>query len=208
MIRKNLLLTLLMALFVPLAALAQNAPTNLSVVLRPDDGTVAYLKWNPAGSETQWTLNYWTDPNWVSYSTKQVDNMPQQRLTGLTPNTTYYVRVKARNGSTYSETFSFTTKDFHQVGDLDAARTSTSIPTSTSSGGGFSVQCFDGNTILAGEIDKISFYVFGTGEEWRDIRIFMTEIREEDFDFGYSSFTRTLFIKDGLSLNPDGTRFN
>ncbi len=177
MIRKNLLLTLLMALFVPLAALAQNAPTNLSVVLRPDDGTVAYLKWDPAGSETEWTLNYWTNPDWVYYSTKQVSNMPQQRLTGLTPGTTYYVRVKARNGSTYSETFSFTPKDFYQRGDVDKGQTDTDLPINTGTIGGFSMQTYTSISIPKGKINKISFYAHGNQTEpSRNIKVYMSEV--------------------------------
>ena len=177
MIRKNLLLTLLTALFVPLAALAQNAPTNLSVVLRPDDGTVAYLKWDPAGSETQWTLDYWTNPDWVNYSTKQVDNMPQQRLTGLTPGTTYYVRVKARNGSTYSETFSFTPIGAYQRGDVDKGQTDTDLPINTGTIGGFSMQAYASISIPKGKINKISFYAHGNQTEpSRNIKVYMTEV--------------------------------
>ena len=182
---KNYFLTLLMALFVPLAAWAQ-APTGLECLLSPADGTVAYLKWDPAGSETQWTLHYGTDPDFGTYSTKQVANVPQQRLTGLTAGTTYYARVTPRWGTAaYSNTCSFTPKDFHQIGTIDfgsgnTAPGSSHLPFNTGTAGGFSVQAYDGSTIPEGYINKIYFHLKGSPTESgqvaasRNIRIYMS----------------------------------
>ena len=75
--------------------------------------TGATLSWTAGGSETSWTVEYGTAADFTGAVSQNVATTPTLNLTGLTANTTYYVRVKAVCGvgdeSNWSNTYSFTT---------------------------------------------------------------------------------------------------
>ena len=74
--------------------------------------TGATLTWTAGGSETDWTVEYGTAADFTG-AASNVSTTPTLALTGLTPATTYYVRVKAVCGvgdeSNWSTAASFTT---------------------------------------------------------------------------------------------------
>ena len=203
MIRKNLLLTLLMALFVPLAAWAQIVPTNLECLLNPTDPTVAYMKWwAPTGYESSWLLQFSTrddfpdNPNYTW--TRYVYNVPQYRLTGLTPETTYYVRVKDRagSGSQYSNTFTFTPKVGHQIGEIGTF--TPHLPCNSNYVGGFSVQAYDKNTVQKGKINKIFFYCSdNVVNVSRKIKIYLSDGQSRFYSWAYNYLS---YVTDSYDL--------
>ena len=74
-------------------------PTDLSATLTPGNGTVATLTWNTSGIATNWVLQYGTDSTFATFT--EIDSgftvngtSVTTNLTGLTPETPYYARVK------------------------------------------------------------------------------------------------------------------
>ena len=66
--------------------------------------TTATLSWTENGNATNWVLQYGTDANFATYTEKTSGFSTQGNnisygLTGLTPETHYYARVKSVNGS-------------------------------------------------------------------------------------------------------------
>lgn len=89
------------------------APTNLEVELTPGDGEVASLLWAAAGSAEDWILQYSESAAFEPAQEITVNGNSFYDLDNLTPETTYYARVKAVCGdedgdSQWSEPISFT----------------------------------------------------------------------------------------------------
>lgn len=57
--------------------------------------TSATLGWTASGTETAWTVEYGSAADFAGAASQNVATTPTLALTGLTPATTYYVRVKA-----------------------------------------------------------------------------------------------------------------
>ena len=77
--------------------------------------TTASLSWTAVGSETTWTLEYGTAADFTGATSVNVTENPTKELTGLTPNTTYYARVKAvctagTDESDWGNVLTFTTR--------------------------------------------------------------------------------------------------
>ena len=78
---------------------------NLHAVANTVTTNSAHIAWNPGGDETDWELVCTTSANVADPSTltiETIQNTPYFDLTNLTPNTTYYVYVRANCGSDYS----------------------------------------------------------------------------------------------------------
>ena len=92
------------------------APTKLRGTLTPGDGTVASLSWTDEVAP-EWVLEYSTASDFTGATQVSVYNTPVTGLTGLTPETKYYARVKAicdvGDESLWSNVYSFTpTNDY------------------------------------------------------------------------------------------------
>lgn len=79
-------------------------PTPTSFVANNVAATTATLSWTENGNATNWVLQYGTDANFATYTEKTSGfntsgNSISFGLTGLTPETKYYARVKSVNGS-------------------------------------------------------------------------------------------------------------
>ena len=73
------------------------APTNLTCSAYTS--TTATLKWKENGTATNWVLQYGTDETFAdgNYTEENVSGTPATILNGLTAETFYYARVKAKN---------------------------------------------------------------------------------------------------------------
>ena len=95
-------------------------PTALAATLTPGDGTVATLSWTKGGEETNWVLQYGTDSEFNTFETYDGEftiegTTISADLMSLTPETTYYARVKSDCGggdlSTWSSVCTFKPTD-------------------------------------------------------------------------------------------------
>ena len=109
-------------------------PDGLAAALTPGNGTIATLSWTEIGSAENWVVQYGTDETFDdnTYTEVEVSDTPAQDLTGLTPDTTYYARVKADCGSgdesNWSDIISFTPTDAHTILVCDGTETNEYIP--------------------------------------------------------------------------------
>ncbi|MBR3710519.1 MAG: fibronectin type III domain-containing protein [Bacteroidales bacterium] len=88
-------------------------PQNLQAQLTIGNGTIATLTWerNVNGTEEAWVLEYGTASDFTGATSVNVSRTPSVDLTGLTPETTYYARVKPdcdTDGTKWSNTCTFT----------------------------------------------------------------------------------------------------
>lgn len=88
-------------------------PQNLAATLTPGNGTIATLTWerHASGTEDAWVLEYGTASDFTGATSVNVSGTATKALTGLTPETPYYARVKADCGgdvSDWSATCEFT----------------------------------------------------------------------------------------------------
>ena len=86
-------------------------PTNITI--GNVAGRTATLTWNAGGNETEWVLEYGTTSDFSDATSVVVTDAPSKELAGLTPETKYYVRVKAScsdtDESVWSDVKDFTT---------------------------------------------------------------------------------------------------
>ena len=78
-------------------------PAGLAATLTPGNGTIATLSWTKVGEEANWILQYGTDSEFATYETYDGSftiegTTISAGLMTLTPETTYYARVKADCG--------------------------------------------------------------------------------------------------------------
>lgn len=73
-------------------------PTVLQATLTQTNATIATLSWTENGEATNWVLEYGTNNDFSNASLVEVNGTPSIDLTGLTPETLYYARVKADCG--------------------------------------------------------------------------------------------------------------
>ncbi|MBO6026656.1 MAG: fibronectin type III domain-containing protein [Bacteroidales bacterium] len=111
------------------------APTCLkpkNLVVSNVGATSATLSWTNGATETAWVAEYATDANFTqNVASVNVATNPYT-LTGLTPETTYYARVKADCGgddySAWSNACSFMPSAIHTVIINDGTTTNTNVP--------------------------------------------------------------------------------
>lgn len=85
-------------------------PTNLTA--SNITGRTATLSWNENGTATNWILQYGTASDFAGATSVSVSGTASKELSGLSPETTYYARVKSVLGSdesSWSDVKSFTT---------------------------------------------------------------------------------------------------
>ena len=126
--------------FMPKTTFAYQAPStcfkpqNLQATLTPGNGTIAALTWerNASGTENAWVLEYSTNDNFNGATSVNVTSgTPSANLTGLTPETTYYARVKPEcdtDGSKWSATCIFTPSEKYEITVNDGTTTGNTVP--------------------------------------------------------------------------------
>ena len=163
-------------------------PTGLTATLTPLDGTVATLSWTENGTATQWQLQYGTDEAFGagSYTETSVSSMPSLSLTGLTPETTYYARVRSvyegEGESQWSDVISFQPTDKIVIGS--GTSTNSYLPSYSFFKYALSQQIYTADEIgTAGSITTIDFYNSGT-EKTRNYDIYLVHTDKKSFSSG------------------------
>ena len=162
------------------------APTDLEATIHPDDLTTADLAWTENGPASSWVVEYGTASDFsdavsVTVSTESC------HLTGLTPETTYFARVKADCGSgvesSWSATVSFTPSLYTY--SCEGTATDYDLPTTTAYRYSLSQQIYTPDDLGAeGLIESIGFYNTSSAIN-RKIDIYMTHTPKNNFTGSY-----------------------
>ena len=99
-------------------------PEGLKATLANGDGTKASLSWNP-GTASNWVVEYATSADFAEAGSIEASEVASAALSGLTPETEYFARVKAVCGGTdgesqWSEVISFIPSNDFIVNDSTA----------------------------------------------------------------------------------------
>ena len=145
--------------------------------------STASFSWTENGSATSWILEYSTHSDFSSSSTVNVSGTSTHTLTGLTPETTYYVRVKANCGgsgvSDWSDVCVITPSICRQVGS--GSSTDSYLPSYTLYNYSLTQQIYTRAEVgSAGHITGISFYNGGT-EKTRTYDIYLKHTTKTSF---------------------------
>ena len=170
------------------------APTGLKTTLTPGDGTVATLSWTEPGDATNWVLEYGTVSDFTGATSVNVSNNPSIALTGLTPETTYYARVKAVCGgedgeSTWSNTVTFIPTNAYSLTVNDGSTTNSYVPVygmwvDNYSKSQFIIPATELTAMQYGIINKLTFYSSKANVSWgnAEFEVYMTEVDKTTFD--------------------------
>ena len=177
-------------------------PTNLKATLTPGNGTVATLSWTENGTATNWVLEYGTASDFSGATSVNVSGTPTKNLTGLTPETTYYARVKATQGgdeSSWSKTVTFTPTNEYLILVNDGTDTNNIVPiygtwVDNYSKSQFIIPAADLAAMQYGTITKLTFYATNENVSWgaAEFEVYMTEVPETTFS------SATLLVWSGM----------
>ena len=104
---------------------------NLTAALTQGNGTIATLSWEQEGEVSNWVLEYGTAADFTGAKSVVVSGSSSYDLTGLTPETKYYARVKAKNGndeSHWSANCEFRPTNYYLLTVNDGNSTNGSVP--------------------------------------------------------------------------------
>lgn len=163
------------------------APTALTAELTMGNGTVATLKWKAGREETAWILEYSLNADMTdSIAIEVADTM--YNFEGLTPETTYYARVKADCGdidgkSLYSDVISFKPTNALSLTICDSTATNEYVPVY-----GFYVDNYSMSQFIVpadslasmqwGSIDGLTFYASTSSVAWNNAKfeVYVAEV--------------------------------
>ena len=165
-------------------------PKNLAATLTPGNGTVATLTWerNDNGTEDAWVVEYGTAADFAGATTVNVSGTPTKNLTGLTPETTYYARVKPdcdTDGTLWSTSISFTPTDAYSITVNEGTATNGYVPiygfyVDNKSYSQFIIPSEELRDITYGTISKMTFYSSTASAPWNNAQfeVYMMETTE------------------------------
>ena len=162
-------------------------PVNLQATLSPSDVTVASLSWTEKGSATSWVLQYSASSGFSNATSVTVSGTPSTDLSGLTPETRYYARVKADCGSgsesEWSKTVSFKPTYCNNVAIGTATNTLPYYPVNVNYNYSLSQQVYTAAEIgTEGLIHTISFYYDSPMPfSLPDIKLFLKNVSRNGF---------------------------
>lgn len=165
-------------------------PQNLAATLTPGNGSIATLNWerHPNGTETAWVLQYGTDETFEAgtYTEVTANTNPTKDLTGLTPETTYYARVKPdcdTDGSLWTAAISFTPTDSYTLIVNDGNNSNSYVPfygyyADSYAHSQFIIPAEDIEILQWGTINKLLFHSSVTSATWSgaEYEIYMMEV--------------------------------
>ena len=197
-------------------------PRNLTATLTDGNGAIATLNWTEKGSATTWVLQCGADVNFGTgtYSEYTVTTNPTKDLTGLTPETTYYARVKSEcdedDQSVWSATCHFTPSNKINLLLNDGTQTSSYVPMVSPNGYGsqFIIPAEGLSDAAYGQLTQLAFYATASTASWgtTSYELFLMETPDSFFtgNVKYPEsemtkvYTGTLLVNDGLmTINFD-----
>ena len=158
-------------------------PKQLKATNTPGDDTKERLQWTQTGVPTSWAVEYGTTADFAGATTVPVTGNPSVLLTNLSPEVTYYARVKAVKGNTtsaWSKPVSFVTSSLviigsGQEGDED-------LPTDNYSKYSLTQQIYTAQEIgISGAILSIDFYKINDKDCVRNMDIYMVHTSKTAF---------------------------
>ena len=149
-------------------------PRNLTATLTDGDGTIATLNWTEKGSASTWVVQCGTDADFGTgtYSEYTVTTTPTEELTGLTPDTTYYARVKSDCGggdqSAWSTVCEFTPSNALSILLNNGTETSSYVPLVSPPGYGsqFIIPAETLSAVAYGQIKGLAFHSTAATASW------------------------------------------
>ena len=160
------------------------APTGLSAILTPGDGTIATLNWNENGTATAWQICLNGDEtNLIDVTDITYD------FTNLTPDTAYTVKVRAicdiDDQSTWSNTITFTPTDAYSITVNDGTTTNGYVPIygywcDNITKSQFIIPAANLTAMQFGIINKLTFYASQSSVSWgvAEFDVYLTETTE------------------------------
>ena len=159
-------------------------PKQLAATNTPGDDTKEKLQWTQTGVPTSWVVEYGTAADFAGATSVAVTGNPSVLLTNLTPEVTYYARVKAVNGNTtsaWSNPVSFVTSYLAIIGSgQDGDLT---LPTDNYSKYSLTQQIYTAQEIgISGAILSIDFYKINDKDCVRNMDIYMVHTNKTGFE--------------------------
>ena len=155
-------------------------PTDVAAALTMGDGTVATLSWTENGTATQWQICLNDDEENLITTDENPFN-----LTGLTPETTYTVKVRAGVGDewgNWSTAVSFTPSNAYSVTINDGTTTNQYVPiygyyVDAITKSQFVIPASSLQDMQWGNITKMTFYTQESSINWGNAQfeVYMTE---------------------------------
>jgi len=189
-------------------------PINLTTELTPGNGAIATLNWTKADIVNDWVVQYGMDKSFEAgtYVELNVNGIPTVNLSGLTPDSLYYARVKSVKGEDQSEwnVISFIPTNDLNITLNDGTDTDTYVPivgemSSMLSRSQFIIPDSCVKTMLYGTIDRLVFYADVNNMDWGKARyrVYLSEIDSSLFETAsfedWESLTR-VYDADVLSI--------
>ncbi len=177
-------------------------PSNLQATLTEGNGTVATLSWTGRGSATNWVLEYGTAADFSNATSVNVSGTASHSLSGLTPETKYYARVKADCGggdqSQWSNTAEFKPSDCVTVTIGQETSTTYLFPVVMNEKYSLTQQIYTASEIEnEGLIYSISFYYnYSASFSLSSLKLFMKNVSRSVFVSTNSYNTEALTAND------------
>ncbi len=180
-------------------------PMNLQATLDPTDATVASLSWTEKGTATSWVVEYGTAADFTGATSVTVNGTPTCNLTGLTPESRYYARVKAVNGtdeSQWSKPVDFRPNNCRVaiIGDETSTNATYCLPITMSYNYSLTQQIYTADEIgIEGSIRTISFYYTSYSSfSLSNIKMYMKNVTRSAFPSSSSNYEKEPLTADNL----------
>ncbi len=192
------------------------APTDLTAILTPGDGSVATLTWTAGGEETAWQICLNNDTNNLIDVT---DNTYD--LSGLTPEQAHTAKVRAicdmDDMSAWSGVVSFTPTDAYILTVNDGTNSNSYVPiyglwVDDITKSQFIIPANLLSGILYGNINKLTFYSSDANKNWgsASFEVYLSETNETSINSlaDYSTMTQVYAGSLSISNNVMEVTFN
>ena len=199
--------------YVPGVATTCPKPRSLTATLTEGNGAIATLNWIEKGSATQWLLQCGTDAEFQAgtYDEYEILETPSKNLSGLTPETTYYARVKSvcsgEDQSVWSYVCSFTPSNILNLLLFDNTQTNSYVPLVAPNGFGsqFIIPAENLSAAAYGQITSLTFYSTSStvSLDPNSYEVFLMETADGFFsgNVAYPYGDMTKVYTGGLSVN-------